>query len=196
MENRDPSLTASQTIWNGINEIPEEHAEIPQKDIFEDVNFSLKTDGTHISEMKQTEIIEKMNTDKKYRVQMLSYQTIRGKSLEAYNRLCSVLPQNLILDYDTSLTLPNRTQFSYAAPKKMKKLCRNRINQDVTDKRLFMRIMEYFDTADKNMSCPDLLEITENMYMNQYTRKQFSTFFKFSILYRNKRDKVIADVQK
>lgn len=196
MENRDSSLTVSQMIWNVINEISEEQAEVPKRDIFEDVNSSLKADGVDMSEIKQTEITEKMKNDKKYRVQILSYQTIREKSLEAYDRLCSILPKKLILDYDTSLTLPNRTQFSYAAPKKMKKMCRNRINQNITDKRLFMRIMEYFDTADENLSCSDLLEITENMYMNQYTRKQFSSFFKFSILYRNKRDKVIATVQK
>ena len=55
--------------------------------------------------------------------------------------------------------------------------------------------MEYIETADKNLSCNELLITTEYMYMSQYNRKQFSNFFKYSILYRNKRDKVIAAVK-
>ncbi len=196
LENRDDGVTATQTILYVIKEKPEEQTEGPQKDRIEEVNSSLKADGADMSEIKQAEITEKMKTDKRYRVQLLSYQTIREKSLEAYDKLCSILPQNLILDYETSLTFPNRTQHSYAAPEKMKSLCRKHIGfaKNINDKRLFMRIMEYIDTADKSLSCSDLLETTGNMYLNQYTRKQFSNFFRFSILYRNKRDKVIADL--
>lgn len=140
--------------------------------------------------------MEKMRSDKGFGIRMLSYHTTRGKCFEAYNRLCGILPTDLILDYETSLTFPARFQLDFGVPPEMKSLCRNRLPKNQNDRRLFFRILEYVEAADKNMSCSDLLETTEKLYMNQYIRKQFSDFFRFSILYRNKRDKVIAAVHK
>ena len=136
-----------------------------------------------------------MEGNKKYSIQMQSYQTIHKNCWEAYKSLCAILPENLILDYDTALTLPDRTQFSYAVPSKMKKLCRNKTPQDINGNRLFSRIMEYVVKAGKNLSEEEIFQLTSDFYDNYYNQRQFSKFFKFSILYRNFRDKVISEVQ-
>ena len=136
-----------------------------------------------------------MEGNKKYSIQMQSYQTIHKNCREAYKSLCAILPEDLILDYDTALTLPDRTQFSYAVPSKMKKLCRNKTPQDINGKRLFSRIMEYVVKAGKNLSEEEIFQLTSDFYENYYNQRQFSKFFKFSILYRNFRDKVISEVQ-
>ena len=126
---------------------------------------------------------------------MQSYHTIHKNCLEAYKSLCAILPESLILDYETALTLPDRTQFSYAVPSKMKKICRNKTPQDVNGKRLFSRIMEYVVKAGSNLTEEEIFKLTSDFYDNYYNQRQFSKFFRFSILYRNFRNKVILETQ-
>lgn len=164
------------------------------QNIVDRICSSLSEDGMDISEDKQQSIAERMGSDKKYGIQMLSYQTIRDDCLEAYRNLSSILPSDLQMDFDSALEMPNRTQFSYAVPKRMKKMCRNNTPEGVNDRRIFSRIMEYFDSASAGLEETELFKLTTEYYSDLYKRKQFSNFFKFSILFRNFREKVKNDV--
>ena len=166
-----------------------------EQDLVSQIVMNLNAERANISEDKHKIIAEKMDGDKKYSIQMQSYQTIHKNCREAYKSLCEILPKNLILDYDTALTLPDRTQFSYAVPSKMKKLCRNKTPHDINGKRLFSRIMEYVVRAGSDLSKEEILKLTSEFYEDYYYQRQFAKFFKFSILYRNFRDKVISEVQ-
>lgn len=166
-----------------------------EQDLVSQIVMNLNAEGANISEEKHKIIAEKMDGNKKYSIQMQSYQTIHKNCRDAYKSLCEILPENLILDYDTALTLPDRTQFSYAVPSKMKKLCRNKTPHDINSKRLFSRIMEYIVSAGSDLSNDEILKLTNEFFEDYYIQRQFAKFFKFSILYRNFRDKVISEVQ-
>ena len=166
-----------------------------EQDLVSQIVMNLNAEGANISEDKHKIIAEKMDGNKKYSIQMQSYQTIHKNCRDAYKSLCEILPENLILDYDTALTLPDRTQFSYAVPSKMKKLCRNKTPHDINGKRLFSRIMEYIVRAGSDLSNDEILKLTNEFFEDYYIQRQFAKFFKFSILYRNFRDKVISEVQ-
>ena len=166
-----------------------------EQDLVSQIVMNLNAEGANISEDKHKIIAEKMDGNKKYSIQMQSYQTIHKNCRDAYKSLCEILPENLILDYDTALTLPDRTQFSYAVPSKMKKLCRNKTPHDINGKRLFSRIMEYIVRAGSDLSKDEILKLTNEFFEDYYIQRQFAKFFKFSILYRNFRDKVISEVQ-
>lgn len=193
ISNNRKETFVNQAVLNAIasakGQKPVEH------DLVSQIIMNLNAEGANISEDKQKSIAEKMEENKKYSIQMQSYQTIHKNCWEAYKSLCAILPENLILDYDTALTLPDRTQFSYAVPSKMKKLCRNKTPQDINGRRLFSRIMEYVVKAGKNLSEEEIFKLTSDFYDNYYNQRQFSKFFRFSILYRNFRDKVISEVQ-
>ena len=166
-----------------------------EQDLVSQIVMNLNAEGANISEDKHKIIAEKMDGNKKYSIQMQSYHTIHKNCRDAYKSLCEILPENLILDYDTALTLPDRTQFSYAVPSKMKKLCRNKTPHDINGKRLFSRIMEYIVRAGSDLSNDEILKLTNEFFEDYYIQRQFAKFFKFSILYRNFRDKVISEVQ-
>ena len=46
-----------------------------------------------------------------------------------------------------------------------------------------------------DLSKEEILKLTSEFYEDYYYQRQFAKFFKFSILYRNFRDKVISEVQ-
>ena len=192
LQNRNDKLTNAQAILFEITSVKQPACHISMKSI-DRISASLKEDGLELSGTDQNKMSEKMKTDRKYNQMILSYQTLKDKCYEAYKSLSAALPQELILDYDTAITLPDRTQFSYAVPPRAKRACRNNIPKDVNEKRLFARIMEY---VDKTESCPapkDLLEKSLELNGKPEIQQLFSEFFKFSIFYRNMRSRVIAE---
>ena len=54
--------------------------------------------------------------------------------------------------------------------------------------------MEYFDRASAGLEETELFKLTTEYYSDLYKRKQFSNFFKYSIMFRNFREKVKNDV--
>ena len=192
LQNKADHLTSAQAILFEITSVKQPACHVSTKSM-DRISASLKEDGLELSITDQKQMSEKMKTDRKYNQLILSYQTLRDKCYEAYKSLSAALPQELILDYDTAITLPDRTQFSYAVPPRAKKACRNNIPKDVNEKRLFARIMEY---VDKTESCPDPKDLLQKaLELNGKPEIQllFSEFFKFSIFYRNMRSRVIAE---
>ena len=194
LSNNSNGILATEAVMSVISS--ERSSEPVRKKIVDQISKSLQEDGADLSREKQQTIAEKMKTDKKHCIQMLSYQTIRENCFDAYQKLCAILPSNLILNFDIALTLPDRTEFSYAVPAELKKLCRNKTPRDVNGKRLFSRIMEYVVRAGSDLSKDDILNLTSEFYEDYYNQRQFSKFFKFSILYRNFRNKVISEINK
>lgn len=193
LSNNGNGILATEAVMRVISS--EKSFEPVRKKIIDEISKSLQEDGAELSKEKQQTIAEKMKTNKKYCIQMLSYQTIRENCFGTYRNLCAVLPSNLILDFDTALTLPDQTEFSYAVPSDMKKLCRNKTPRNVNGKRLFSRIIEYITKACPGLSGEEILKLTSEIYEDYYSQRQFSRFFKFSILYRNFRNKVVIDIQ-
>ena len=192
VQNRNDNLTNAQAILLEITSEKECTCNVSMKSM-DRISASLKEDGLELSCTEQKQMSEKMKTDKKYNHLILSYQTLRDKCHEAYNSLSTALPKELVLEFDTAVTLPDRTQYSYAAPPRAKQACRNNIPKDVNEKRLFARIMEY---VDKTETCPDpkdLLQKTLELNGKPEIQLLFSEFFKFSIFYRNMRSKVIEE---
>ena len=192
LSNNGNGIFATEAVMRVISS--ERTSEPVRKKIVDEISRSLQEDGVDLSMEKQQTIAEKMKTDKKYGIQMLSYQTIREKCWDVYQNLCTVLPQNLILDFDTALTLPDRTEFSYAIPSDMKKLCRNKTPRDINGKRLFSRIMEYVVRAGSDLSKDEIFKLTCEFFEDYYNQRQFSKFFRFSILYRNIKKKVVSKI--
>ena len=191
LQNRDDHLTKAQAILLEITSVKDITCHINTNSMNR-ISASLKEDGLELSGTVQMQMSEKMKTDRRFNKQILSYQTLRDKCYEAYNKLSAALPQKLVLEFDTAITLPDRTQFSYAVPARAKKACRNNIPKDINEKRLFARIMEYLDKTESYSNPKDLLEKTLELNGKPEIQRLFSDFFKFSIFYRNMRDKVIT----
>ncbi len=192
LQNRDDHLTKAQAILLEITSEKEITCHINTNSMNR-ISASLKEDGLELSRKDQKQMSEKMKSDRRFNKQILSYQTLRDKCNEAYNSLSAALPQELVLDFDTAITLPDRTQFSHAVPPRAKKACRNNIPKDINERRLFSRIMEYLDKTESYPDPKDLLQKALELNGKPEIQRLFSEFFKFSIFYRNMRDKVIAE---
>ena len=184
ISNRDDGVTIRKAIRNVISAPPEPVIKM-EKGKYKDISATLEADGTVISADRKESVEKRMLAEKKFGIRVRSYQTLQKKYQEAYAGLSGILPQELILDYETALTLPNRTQFSYAIPKEFRKYCKGIIPADKNERRLFARMMEYFATAGNDMEAADIVGITGSMFEDSCSQKKFSEFFKYSIFYRN-----------
>ena len=193
VSNRDEDISKAQAILAEIRSI-RKPAEPEKEKRIDRIIASLKKDGVYLSMKDMMKITERMKSDRKFNKQILSYQTLRDKCHKAYKRLSAALPEELILGFDTAVTLPDRTQFSYAVPPQVKKICRNNIPKDKNERRLFARIMEYIDRTNTVLEPKNLLYETNEITGKPEMQQLFCDFFRYSILYRNMRDKLIPEI--
>ena len=192
VKNRRQNISKTQAILNEINIT--EITDKPRTDkSISRISHIMMEDDLNLFKMDEQQLTEKMKTDKRFSKQILAYQTLRGRCRDAYNRLMAALPEELVLDFNTAVTLPDRTRFSYAVPARAKKICRNKTPKDINERRLFARIMEYIDKTNAYPEARDLLNKTFELYGKPEMQQLFSDFFKFCIFYRNIRKKIIAE---
>ena len=132
---------------------------------------------------------ERIMQEKKLGTQMKMYLTAREKTYAAYSKLVSVLPQDLILDYETSLLLPDKSKFSYALPKDMGKYAT--IPKNKNEKRLLVRIIEYTEAALKDGTSPLRIRTAMNLFKDIRAQNAFVLFFRNSIRFRNMKEKIL-----
>lgn len=193
INSRDEGVTVRKAIRNVICAPAEPAAKKENK--YEDISEAFEADGAVLSAEEKEYIGKRMQSDRKFGILVRSYQTLRKNCREAYTGLTGILPGNLVLDYETALTLPKSTQFSYAVPKEFRPYCRDIVPMDKNERRLFVRMMEYIAAAGNGMKAADIVEITSGLFEDSCIQKKFSQFFKYSIFYRNIREKVIAELK-
>lgn len=115
---------------------------------------------------------------------------LRQKCLESHKNLYMAVPRQFALDFRTALTLPDRAKSSYAVPAGLKK----KIKREWSKKelRLFCRMLEYLEKSNNYFSQDVLIEQAYHLFLDFRCQNFFSSFFRYSILYKNKRDKLLT----
>ena len=114
--------------------------------------------------------------------------TAREKSSEAYNELVSVLPENLILDKETALLLPDKSISSYALPKGTIKY--EKIPKNKNERRLLVKILEYSEKVLNRNPFPKQIRTAADLFNDIRIQNAFAVFFHYSIRYRNLKKKM------
>ena len=121
VKTREIDITVPQAIRRVIFQKEEQLPKETTLSVKELLLKSLLEDNILWHENNPLQYVEKMMLDKKLGIQMKTYLTARENASAAYAGLFSLLPENLILDYETALLLPDKSKSSYAFPKGIKR---------------------------------------------------------------------------
>ena len=190
VNNREVDTTIPQAILDEISSLEITCQDIQEPGELEQLTEALKKDGINLSEKELLQLADRIITDKKLVSQIKECLKIHQKCINFHKELCAALPPIFVLDNKTALTLPDRARSSYALPKNLKKKYTRSWNKN--EIRLFCRMLEYIGKSGDRFSNDGLIDQTYKLFLDFRCQNSFAAFFRFSILYRNKRDKILA----
>lgn len=190
VNNRKDDTTIPQAILEEISSVETACQDIQEPGELERLTEALKKEGINLSEKELLQLADRTIADKNMVSQIKECLKIQQKCFDFHKELCAALPPVFALDYKTALTLPDHARFSYAAPKKLKKNYKRSWN--VNETRLFCRMLEYLGKSGNRFSQDALIDQTYRLFLDFRCQNSFAAFFRFSILYRNKRDKLLG----